>query len=404
MRPGHWSVGRPYAGVDEKTLAPVVKLRPALSLSVHACFEELRSEWTAFEKHAATTVYQSHMWCATWQETAGAARGTMPRIVVARNPAGQIVFILPMQVRRSFGLRILEWHGAPHCNYGYGVFARSFLPMAGSWFNEHGAEVLEIAGPADAIALTDMPDALCGHSHPLRFLFTMRGPNRSYSLALEPNYESVYASRRSKESRRTACKKDKALARTGSVEFGLPRGKEETREVLDIMFRQQESRLAEQGVHGAFGEAERRFIHRLAEKQDETRPFLLPYTLRCNGEILAVMLGGSFGGTYWALISSLASTPLRKYSPGDLALRQTIEAACQSGLDSFDFAAGDTSYKLHWASDVLPLNTALKANTLRGFAWTALAALATLVKHHVKRSPALRQAALGLRRWIAGRG
>lgn len=344
------------------------------------------------------------MWCSTWQETAGDARRTLPRIVIARDQAGQIVFILPLQLRTSFGIRILEWHGAPHCNYGYGLFARGFLPEAAAWFSDHGAELLLLAGPTDAIALTDMPETLFGHPHPLRALFTMRGPNRSYSLALRPDYEGLYAVRRSKESRRTARKKDQALARAGTLDFGLPIGKVATREVLDIMFKQQESRLAEQGVHGVFGDAERRFIHRLAEKQDETQPILLPYCLKCNGEVLAVMLGGSFGGTYWALISSLAPTPLRKYSPGDLALRKAIAAACEAGQKSFDLAAGDTGYKLHWADQVLPLNTTLRATTLPGFGWTAIAVLATFIKHTVKRSPTLRGAAQNIRRWIAGRG
>ncbi len=375
-----------------------------LSLSVHHSIDDLSPEWTDFEKDAASTVYQSHMWCSTWQETAGEARRTSPRIIIARNAIGRIVFILPLQLRRSLGLRILEWLGAPHCNYGYGIFSRSFLPLAPTWFTAHAPEVFALAGRIDAIALTDMPDTLCGYPHPLRALFTMRGPNRSYSLPLKSDYDSVYASRRSKESRRTARKKDQALARYGVVEFGLPNGKDETRQVLDTMFHQQQSRLAEKGVHGIFGEAERRFIQRLAEKQDGARPFLLPYCLKCDGEVLAVMLGGSFNGTYWALISSLACTPLRKYSPGDLALRSTIAAACKTGHKAFDFAAGDTSYKLHWASEVLALNSTLQAKTLRGFIWATFAALGTHAKHRIKRSPFLREAAHDLRRWIAGRG
>ena len=169
------------------------------------------------------------------------------------------------------------------------------------------------------------------------------------------------------------------------------------------MFSQQQARLAEHGVHGVFGPAERRFIHRLAERQDETRPLLLPYSLTCNDEVLSVMLGGSFGGTYWALISSLAATPLRKHSPGDLALRQTIAATCRRGLTRFDFAAGDTSYKLHWADEVLPLHTVLGAVSLRGFAWAILSAAGTLAERIVKSSPMLRAAALTLRRWLAGR-
>ena len=95
-------------------------------------------------------------------------------------------------------------------------------------------------------------------------------------------------------------------------------------------------------------------------------------------------------------------TDLRKYSPGDLALRRTIEASCKQGLASFDFAAGDTPYKLHWADDMAPLHAFLAAINLRGLAWVCLMGAATFAKRLVKQSPTLRNAVTSLRTVLLG--
>ncbi|MGH6907836.1 MAG: GNAT family N-acetyltransferase, partial [Aestuariivirga sp.] len=132
-------------------------------------------------------------------------------------------------------------------------------------------------------------------------------------------------------------------------------------------------------------------------------PVLLPYPLKFRGESLAVMLGGFHASTYWALISSLSAADLQKYSPGDLALRRTIEACCARGLASFDFAAGDTDYKLHWTDEVIALQALLAASNLRGLAWVCMMGAATLAKRLLKQSPLLRNIAMSLRKALLGK-
>ncbi|MGH6819270.1 MAG: GNAT family N-acetyltransferase [Methylocella sp.] len=255
----------------------------------------------------------------------------------------------------------------------------------------------------DAVHLAGMPAALDGVPHPLQHLFNMQGPNRSYRMGLPAEYDLLLAGKRSAETRSRYRQRERALAALGDLRFGLPSGREETHATLALMFEQQEQRLGERGVHGVFGPVERDFLHRLADLQDETNPVLLPYTLKLKGEVLAVMLGGFHANTYWALISSLSAANLHKYSPGDLALRRTIEASCARGLASYDFAAGDTDYKLHWADEVIALQTLLAASNLRGLVWACVMGAATLAKRLLKQSPTVRNAAMLLRKALLGR-
>lgn len=373
-----------------------------IALAVHHSLEAAAAQWQAFEADAWGTLYQSYLWCRAWMETAGVAVRVRPVIVTGHDSSGRMQFLLPLQLRRTFGVAILEWLGAPHGNYGHGLFRPAFLPEARQWFDVNWQAVLDVAGPYDAVSLREMPMQLQGQPHPMAGCFNLRGPNRSYAMVLAPDFVPFYAAKRSGEDRRAARKKEKALAQIGTVEFGLPSGKPALHATLDTMFRQQESRLAERGVHGVFGPVERAFIHRLADLQDESTPVLLPYELKLNGEPLAILLGGRFCGTYWALISSLAATNLRRMSPGDLALRRTVEACCQTGLSHIDFSSGDSRYKQSWADDVIDLHALLAGRTFKGLAYAGIRAAGLILKRSIKDSPALLALANALRRKLRG--
>jgi CelD/BcsL family acetyltransferase involved in cellulose biosynthesis len=322
-----------------------------------------------------------------------------PRIVVGLDQEGGCLFILPFQVRRRLSVRVLEWLGAPHINYGYGLYDPGFLLEAPSWFAANFARVLQSIGDFDLVALADMPETMHGLPHPLQSTFRLLGPNKSYAMALQGDYEALYAAKRSGESRRSSRKRDYKLEQAGDVWFGLPAGQRETQAVLDDMFEQQDDRLAESGVHQVFGSTERAFVKRLADVPG----LLAPYHLKVDGKTVSVMLGGVHHGTYWALISSLAPGPLRKFSPGDAALRRMIEACCKAGLSSLDFAAGETSYKPHWADQTIPLHVSIQARGWRGLAAATVLAAAITAKGAIKRNANLRAAGIWLRRILFGK-
>lgn len=359
-------------------------------------------DWAAFEPTAAGTLFQSLLWCRAWCDTIGNDRKVAVRIAMVRDDHGKLQAILPLQIRRRSGVRVLEWLTTPHASYGYGLFSRPILTQSQAWFEAVWPRVLERLGGYDAIALREMPERMFGASHPFTAIFNVKDANPSFAMHLEPDFEAIHAAKRKGEDRRANRKKEEALAKMGGLAFGLPPSRETLHETLDTMFRHQQARLAERGVHGTFGPLERQFIHRLADLQDPENPVLAPYNLVCGGEVLAVMMGGLHGGTFWALISSLSPGAIRKYSPGDVALRRTIRACCESGLETLDFSAGDSPYKRAWADDVIQLHNSLGARTLLGLAWASSTALRITVKRQIKTSPILTELAFRLRRTLFG--
>lgn len=373
-----------------------------LSLRVHGDLAGLESLWSGFEDRGCATFYQSFLWCRSWAETVGLAWGVRVRVVVATDVGGETRFILPLQIRRRSGVRVVEWLGAPHNAYGQGLVAGNFLPRAGDWFEANWTAVVRLAGPADAVCLAAMPESLDGTPNPLRFLFTLKAPDRTFVMALDADYPALYARKRTREARLDDRRKERALAALATPSFGLPEGTAALHETIAAMFEQRQRRLAEIGVHGTFGGAERAFVHRLADLQDAACPALLAFELKSGGETLAVKLGARHRGTFFALLSALGARRWRKYSPGDLALRRTIEACCEAGLVRFDFAAGDAAYKRQWADADVALHVHLSAFNLRGLAWVVAAAAGLSVKRLIKQNPPTRALAYALRRRLLG--
>lgn len=374
---------------------------PLIQLAVHSAIDELEDEWLAFQARATGTLYQTYQWCRAWQDTAAAARNVEPRIITGREPNGRLLFILPFGVRRMRGLRILEWHSGNQCNYGYGLYDRAFLRHAEGWFASQGARIFALAGPVDAIDLADLPSDWDGFPHPLRSWFSITGPNTSFLMRLSRDYEALYQAKRSSETRRGNRKRDAKLAKEGKVEFGLPPTREEMHARLDEMFAHQAARLAEYGIHDVFSVPARAFVHRLVDLPDRMQPILLPYHLRIDGKMEAMMLGGNYGGGYWALISSLADSQSRRHSPGDAALRRTIEACCQRDLTFFDFSSGNTPYKLHWADEAVTLHHAIRGVTFRGYWWALGRVAMVAAKRWIKHSSFMWPLASWARRQLA---
>ncbi|MGE0006556.1 MAG: GNAT family N-acetyltransferase [Parvibaculaceae bacterium] len=397
----------PFAPFAEKTRwLPARAVEPAMvrvEIEIHSDAHALEAEWLRFQERAAGTFFQTYQWCTAWLDTAGLAAGAKPLIVLGRDPAGDLLFLLPFSIRRRQGARVLEWMGGQQMTYGYGLYDRRFLRRAGPWFATEGWAVLSSLPGIDAISLAEMPLIWEDHEHPLKSWFSFAGPNFSYLLWLAGDYEQVYAGKRSGETRRGNRKRDAKLRKAARIEFGLAEDRTHMHRLVEDMFNQQQSRLAESGIHGVFNEHERQFVHRLIDMPDHMQPILLPYYLMADGKLEAVALGGHYGGGYWALVSSLGSPRLRRYSPGDALLRLTIEACCSRGLDFFDFSSGSFDYKLAWADESIRLHHAVRGLTWRGHAWTLGRCLALAAKRMIKRTPLLWTALNTARRKLLGR-
>ena len=115
--------------------APAQRLNPAceVALSVFDDLTRFEAEWRRFEAIADCTAFQSYDWLATWQAHVGAATATTPAIVLGRRPGGDILFILPLAVRRR-GLLADYLLGHDLCDYNAPLLAPGAAEAMGEDF------------------------------------------------------------------------------------------------------------------------------------------------------------------------------------------------------------------------------------------------------------------------------
>ena len=119
-----------HFGVDPVTdrtqvLSPAAALGD-IRIAVYEDLAAVEREWRTFEPHADCTVFQSFNWLATWQRHIGAHSGVQPAIVVGRDGAGAILFLLPLSVRVAGWARELTWLGSELCDYNGPLLAPAF--------------------------------------------------------------------------------------------------------------------------------------------------------------------------------------------------------------------------------------------------------------------------------------
>jgi CelD/BcsL family acetyltransferase involved in cellulose biosynthesis len=393
----------PLASSDthEAVVAPTVG---GLRLRLFVDMEAVKPIWVALETTAVCTAYQSFVWCRSWMQRVGRKRGILPVILVAEDGFGTPMFVLPLQRRCKLGAVIVEAMTAPQGAYAFGLFNPNFTEVqAQVWFQNHFPALVAALPKHDILHLADLPSCIANYRNPLLAARHFLAANQSHIMALRPDYQALLEAKRAAESRRSIRKRDAKLAATGKLVFDLPLSLRERKTTVETMLAQQKVRLAEMGVHDVFDELEQQFITDLVHSQTPEGPFLRPYRLILDGNILAVMLGAYRHGTYWALISSLTTGDIRKHSPGDFALRAMIQSLCEDGTRCLDFSAGDTAYKSHWADQIIPLYFIVRTSTFKGLPLAVFILLREKLKGLAKRTPVLNAMLFKLRRILRGR-
>jgi CelD/BcsL family acetyltransferase involved in cellulose biosynthesis len=389
---------------SETDFAANIESIGGLRLRLFTDMEAVKPIWLALEATGISTVYQSFVWCRTWLSRVGKARNITPCIVVGENMFGETMFVLPLQFRRKYGVRIVESLTAPQGAYGFGLFNTVFISeQASVWFAAHFDKIAATLPQHDVLHIADVPGSMMSYPSPLMAVRNFPAANHSQIMDLQLDYQALLEQKRSAESRRSMRKRDAKLLTSGRLSFELPAKLEDRKATIKTMLVQQKIRLAEAGVYGVFDDLEQQFITDLIYTQTAEGPLLRPYRLMLDGKILAVMLGAYRHGTYWALISSLVEGDVRKHSPGDYALRAMIKSLCEDGTAQLDFSAGDTAYKSHWTDRRVPLYLIVRAKTLRGLPIAGFLLLREQLKRVAKTTPLLNTLLFSLRRYAFGR-
>lgn len=355
----------------------------------------IETDWRAFETAAHATIFQSFDWCQLWLQICAANSNLTPMIVIARNPGASIAFILPFQIRRIWGVSVLEWIGHGDFTYGGGLYSGAM--MDGAWLALHGAAVLATLEQVKVLNLRNMPQNIFDRPSPIEFLHTSLAANPSFQTTLKPDFKSLFHDMRSAKSINSIQRRDKRLEALGELHFEYVTELDEAQHAVEVGLKNKAEQLAEAGVGLVFNDNDVQFYKATLKAN------LQVFRLRLNGQTLSTILGALYKGRFTLLIPSLAASAVQVHSPGDYLLRKSIAFCCSNDTQVYDFGEGEQAYKLSWADRRIELYNNISTKGFIGLPLALLMRLQQSMKRRVKAAPFMRENLYRARRFLFGK-
>lgn len=371
----------------------------AIALSVHEDMTAIATEWRAFQRIADGTVFQTHEWLSVWQRVIGVPHDTRAAIVTGRDPAGRMLFLVPLATQRARFGRELVWLGSDLCDYNGPLLAPGFAASldAEGFMSLWKRIDLEIRKSPrldyDVARLEKMSATVGEQANPMLFLPTSPHPSGAWVTRLGPSWNEFYGTKRSSETRQRDRSKRKRLGALGEVRFVEAEDQGAVLRALGTLMRQKSGSFARMGAVNIFekpGYAE--FYKALATEPDSSG-IVHVSQLKVGDEPAAVNVGLTFRGRYYHLLASHTDDQkMARFGPGATHLHEILRHAIDRGFDCFDFTIGDEKYKTDWCDDRLVLHDHVRARTARGAAAALFVKGRARLKRKIKQTPVLWEA------------
>ena len=383
------------------------KLEDGLDLAVYDNLASVEAIWREFESTGDCTAFQTFEWLSAWQRQIGAKNGFTPVIVVARDQAGAILFILPFATHQSGIARELVWLGSELCDYNAPLLAKDFAhrlqPRQFVFVWQNVLQLLRASPPLrfDVIHLEKMPETVRSQRNPMLVLKTVLHPSGSYATPLAQSWETFYAAKRSSSTRSRDRAKRKRLAEYGKVEFVTAKTTREALDTIEVLAKQKSAYFARHGISNLF--ARPGYFDFLKDFVSSPGAARLAHIseLRVGSQVVAANFALTLGGRYYYVLSSYTDGELSRLGPGAVHLQELLRYAIENLFTIFDFTVGDERYKLDWCDGTSALHDYVATVTVVGAAqmWPIVAFKA--LKRIIKQTPVLWACFTRLRRTLA---
>jgi CelD/BcsL family acetyltransferase involved in cellulose biosynthesis len=366
-----------------------------LDLTVHTDLVSVRPEWHALQNPAGCTVFQTYEWLSAWQRHVGSRHSVRPCIVIGRDGADKVVFILPLAIVKRALTKELTWLGSELCDYNAPLLAAgcgdrldstNFMPL---WQRIVACLKANPLTRPDIIRLEKMPATIGGQPNPMLALRVGLNPSGSYATALSESWDSFYRAKRSSATRRRDRSKLKNLGQAGDVKIVTADNAADAVDILAVLVEQKSASFARQGIRNLFALPGYLDFFRDITSSPQTRDLVHVSRLQAGSQTLAANLGLVFGDRYYHVLASYTDGEMSRWGPGAAHLNELLRYAIERGLKIFDFTIGDERYKRDWCSEAQPLYDHVSAVSWRGAVVAGPAIAMHKLKRLIKQTPML---------------
>lgn len=373
-----------------------------LSFSLCADMAEIEGDWTRLSVDPLNSLHQSPEWCKAWAKAHDISlyflRGAVD---------GQTLLLWPLELKKTFGCRVLSPVGGSFNNINTGLAHRALLPsdnpqdIALAKHNIGGA----ISTVADVLALTSTPLEWRGRQNSLVGLQSVRSQNDAFQLPILGSFDETLAQINAKRRRKKIRISQRHAEDMGGYLYKMAQTPTEKIAILSEFFAQKAKRFESHGLPDVFANDQiKRFFQSLLEERPEqgTDTILELHFIELQGNYqgqIASITGISRKGDHCICqFGSINEALDPSLSPGELLFYHVIERECAIGSALFDFGVGDQRYKRSWCPLITKHDNLYTPASFKGSLLVKGMIAATKAKGAVKKNPFLYNALQKLRR------
>ncbi len=342
--------------------------------------------WTQFQRSAWHTPFQNFQWVNAWYRGRASNSKANPKIVLGYE-GGSLKFILPLAVERTFGLNRLCWLANEVNDYNCPLVEPEFLSgLTEELAGDIWTGVAMIVGGIDVFYLTGQPEFLATVANPFVAKGATPSSCGSHMLALDRDWSTFYHQLRSSKSRSRLRQKENKLKRAGKVQFRSVSSQAERDLTIDQILRWKIDQLEEKGDRNPSSSAAlKQTIKNISNIEAGNNP-LKVYGLYLDARLTAGIIALVGGRTFSLFVTSYDPKIMPGCSTGTVLLTKTLELAARAGLETYDFLAGDETYKRHWCNQTLGLKDSFVGLTASGRCYASFRHLILECKKSLKSS------------------
>ncbi len=340
-----------------ETVAEAFAHSPVERVTCGVSFAEIAPQWLSLQANGIATPYQTFDWARSWAETAGAADGVEPMLVMGTDRHGRPLVILPLGIRRRRGLAIASFLGDKHSNINLGLYDRHAMPRLARADIETMLRQAAMSRGVDLYVLRSQPLSFWGSDNPVAQMPRIACTCNCWGTPLEGDGEAMIRSLRSSESLKKLRAKARKLGEIGPLAFIEANDIASIKDILAAFFVQKADQFRRMGIADPYADpAIREFLLQAMQPSEGRVAPVSLWALKAGDRVAAVFAAATHGGRRTGMFISYDADPaVARCSPGELLLQHVIRISCDGGLMSFDLGTGDGPYKKDYCPVPKPL-------------------------------------------------
>ncbi|MFC0242986.1 GNAT family N-acetyltransferase [Rhodopseudomonas telluris] len=341
------------------------------------------SRVTALGPQSAVTPFQSVNWLAPWLSVLGPSADAEPLLVTVRDSArGEIAMLLPLVLRRFYGVTLVEFADLSVSDYGFPLLGPA-APETPAAAAEAFDAALAAVPPVDVVRLCNLPRTANGRINPLALLpNTTRGSVRN--VALLPATWDDYLAARPRKFRKALRQHHRAFDAHGGFRVRMITDPAEAGSLLDRLDDLQRARITARGRRYVLDRPAYSNFYRTVLAHGAQQRFAMLSVLESSGTVVAIAYSLLHQQTCTAVRLAHLGGEWDRCSPGIVLVSEIVRWLIENGVRRLDLGAGGYDYKKRLGCEAEPLLRLERPMSIKGrmalSAWTTFAGRRALLQ------------------------